>query len=274
MRHQDEASDSSPIRRSCLISLKLWSTLFIMVGIKLEWFGGADMVPDLRRENILSYISQRDVVYMKELSDELDISLSTIRRDLQALQNEGEIIMMRGGAVRLKQGDFDEPVMKKQLLNSEAKEIIARKAADLVEDGDCIYIDSGTTTVAVLKYLQGKTITIVCSSTQLIENMPIKGAKCILLGGEVRDDLQSVSGTLTEKMLSDMYFDKAFIGANGYVEDGALYTYDVNEARKKEVAKNCSRVTYALMDTSKRNKHAFSKVFDMSECILITEEEI
>jgi len=230
------------------------------------------MVPDLRRESIVNYISKRDVAYMNDLTAELGISLSTIRRDLQVLQKEGEVIIMRGGAVRVKQGDFDEPVVKKKLLNSEAKETIAQKAAELVKDGEYIYIDSGTTTVAMLKYLHGKNITIVSSSTQLIENMPIKGAKCILLGGEVRDDLESVFGAVTEKMISTMYFDKAFIGGNGYVEDGGVYTYDMNEARKKEVVKDHSRVAYVLMDTSKKNKYAFSKVFDLSECILITEE--
>ncbi|MGF7018466.1 DeoR family fructose operon transcriptional repressor [Lachnospiraceae bacterium PF1-21] len=230
------------------------------------------MVPDLRRENIVSYISQRDVTYMKDLAEELGISLSTIRRDLLTLQNEGEVIIMRGGAVRIKQGDYDEPVVRKKLLNSEAKETIAKKAAALVEDGDCIYIDSGTTTVAMLKYLDGKNLTIVSSSTELIENMPIKGAKCILLGGEVRDDLESVFGAITEKIISTMYFDKAFVGGNGYIEDGGVYTYDANEARKKEMVKEYSHVTYALMDTSKKNKHAFSKAFDLSDVILITEE--
>lgn len=230
------------------------------------------MVPVLRRESIVSYIAERDVAYMKDLASELGISLSTIRRDLLALEKMGEVIIMRGGAVRIKQGDFDEPVVKKKLLNSDAKEIIAQKAAVLVEDGDCIYIDSGTTTVAMLKYLHGKKITIVCSSTQLVENMPIKGAKCILLGGEVRDDLESVFGSVTEKIISTMYFDKAFIGGNGYVEDGGVYTYDINEARKKEMAKDFSYTTYVLMDTSKKNKYAFSKAFDLAECILITEE--
>ncbi len=153
------------------------------------------------------------------------------------------------------------------------KEIIARKAAALVEDGDCVYVDSGTTTVGMLKYLQGKRITIVSSSTELLDNLPIKNAKCILLGGEVRDDLESVLGALTEKMISDMYFDKAFIGANGYIPDGGIYTYDDREARKKVIVKDHSKVVYVLMDTSKKNKYAFSKVFDLGEAILITEEE-
>lgn len=231
------------------------------------------MVPDLRKKEILNHITKKDIAYMKDLASDLGISLSTIRRDLQALQDEGEVVVMRGGAVRIKHGNFDEPVVRKKLINSEAKEIIAKKAADLVQDGDCIYVDSGTTTVAMFKYLSGKNITIVSSSTQLMENMPIKGAKCILLGGEVREDLESLYGSFTEKMITQMHFDKSFIGANGYIEDGGIYTYDFREARKKEIVKEYSQTTYVLADTSKKNKYAFSKVFELHECILITEED-
>jgi DeoR family fructose operon transcriptional repressor len=230
------------------------------------------MIPELRREELLKYITKQDIVHMKDLVDELGISLSTIRRDLQTMEKEGEVVVMRGGAVRLNTKGYDEPVTKKKLINSEAKEIIAKKAADLVEDGDCIYVDSGTTTVAMLKYLDRKRITIVSSSTQMLEHLPIRGASSILLGGEVRDDLESVLGVLTEKMIMDLHFDKAFIGANGYIEDGGIYTYDLREARKKEVVKTQSKLVYALMDTSKKNKYAFAKVFDLNECILITEE--
>ena len=229
------------------------------------------MIPELRRQDLLQHIADKNVAFMQEIAGELGISLSTVRRDLKALELEGEIIILRGGAVKIKKGDFDEPVARKKLINSEAKEKIAQKAAALVEPGDFIYIDSGTTTVSMLKYLGDKDITIVSSSTQLIDYLPIKGATCILLGGEVRDDLESVYGVLTEKMITEMYFDKAFIGANGYFEDGGIYTYDPREARKKEIVKSFSKTTYAVMDSSKKNKHAFIKVFDTSECILITE---
>ena len=216
------------------------------------------MVPELRKEEILKSIKKRDISYIKDLAAELNISLSTVRRDVAALEQEGSVIVMRGGAVKYKAEDFDEPVVKKKLIHSEEKEIIARKVAALV---------------GMLKYLQGKRITIVSSSTELLDNLPIKNAKCILLGGEVRDDLESVLGALTEKMISDMYFDKAFIGANGYIPDGGIYTYDDREARKKVIVKDHSKVVYVLMDTSKKNKYAFSKVFDLGEAILITEEE-
>ena len=112
------------------------------------------MVPELRKEEILKSIKKRDISYIKDLAAELNISLSTVRRDVAALEQEGSVIVMRGGAVKYKAEDFDEPVVKKKLIHSEEKEIIARKAAALVEDGDCVYVDSGTTTVGMLKYLQ------------------------------------------------------------------------------------------------------------------------
>ncbi|MDE6897167.1 MAG: DeoR/GlpR family DNA-binding transcription regulator [Lachnospiraceae bacterium] len=230
------------------------------------------MVPELRKEEILKSIQRREISYIKNLAEELGISLSTVRRDVAALEEEGSVIVMRGGAVKYKVEDFDAPVEKKKLIRSEEKEIIAKKAAALVEDGDCIYVDSGTTTSGMFRYLHGKRITIVSSSTELLNNLPIKNARCILLGGEVRDDLESVSGALTEKMISDMYFDKAFIGASGYIPDGGIYTYDTRESRKKEIVKEHSRQSYVLMDTSKRNKYAFSKAFELSEAVLITEE--
>ena len=97
------------------------------------------MVPELRKEEILKSIKKRDISYIKDLAAELNISLSTVRRDVAALEQEGSVIVMRGGAVKYKAEDFDEPVVKKKLIHSEEKEIIARKAAALVEDGDCVY---------------------------------------------------------------------------------------------------------------------------------------
>lgn len=96
------------------------------------------MVPELRKEEILKSIQRREISYIKNLAEELGISLSTVRRDVAALEEEGSVIVMRGGAVKYKVEDFDAPVEKKKLIRSEEKEIIAKKAAALVEDGDCI----------------------------------------------------------------------------------------------------------------------------------------
>lgn len=231
------------------------------------------VIPYLRRTKILDFISARDVVYLQELSDELGISVSTIRRDLITLEKDGEIIQLRGGAAKLNRRDHDEPVQRKKLVQKESKEIIAKKAAALVEDGDVIYIDSGTTTTAMFQYLKDKHITVVTSSLQVAENMPIKNSTCIFLGGELLPDLESVVGSITEKIIATMYFDKAFIGGNGYARDGGVYTFDIREARKKELVKEHSNQVYFLADSTKENKRAFCRVFDFNECILISEKD-
>lgn len=230
------------------------------------------MIPYLRQQNILNYLKDHHVMYFTELADYLGISVSTVRRDLVAMEQQGLLSILNGGAVTLQTRSDDAPMQKKLQLNIAQKELIAQKAAALVEDGDVIYIDSGTTTLLVLKYLKSKRLTIVTSSISLAREWLPMDATIIYLGGELLRDLESTVGSITEKQMLGMYFDKAFLGANAYSKQG-IFTMDLREARKKEIAKNQSAITYVLADTSKRDKHSFAKVFALQECVLITEED-
>jgi len=231
------------------------------------------MIPYLRKTNILEYINEHEVAYIEEMSKEFNVSISTVRRDLNELEAEGRISLLRGGAVKVAREEYDAPVIRKKLINREVKDIIAQKAAELVDDGDTVYIDSGTTPGAMFKYLRNKSITIVTSGLPDVEEIQKGKCNVIFLGGELIPELESMVGTLTEKLLAGMYFEKAFIGANAYSEEHGVFTFDVREARKKEIVKDHSQKVYLLADTSKAGKTAFSKVFDMSECILIDERE-
>ena len=102
------------------------------------------MIPYIRRQKILDYMDGKDVVYLKDIAAFLSRSVSTVRRDLVGLEKEGLVKLLNGGAATLQSRSYDLPVEKKRQTNIEAKEIIARKAAELVENGDVIYIDSGT----------------------------------------------------------------------------------------------------------------------------------
>lgn len=230
------------------------------------------MIPYLRKSNILEYINRHEVVYMEDLAKEFSVSVSTVRRDLGELEQEGYISMLRGGAVKVAKTEYDAPVVRKKLLNREVKETIAKKAAALVDDGDTIYIDSGTTTSAMFKYLRNKTATIVTSGLPDTEEIQKGKYNVLFLGGDLLPELESVVGTLTEKLLSDMYFEKAFIGTNAYSDEFGVFTFDVREARKKQLVKEHSDTVYLLADTSKAGKKAFSKVFELGECILINEQ--
>lgn len=238
------------------------------------------MVPELRQEAILASVRSRDISYIKDLAEELNISLSTIRRDIAALEEAGTVISMRGGAVKPVIAEEpapaavieEAPVVKKRLIRSAEKDLIAKKAAALVSDGDVIYIDSGTTCSCMFQYLSTRDIIIVTSNYEVLDFMPMQKAKVIMLGGEISNDLHSINGPLTEKSIADMHFNKAFIGANGYIPDGGVFTHTEREARKKVLVKEHSDKNYLLMDTSKKNQYAFQKLFNVRDVELITEE--
>lgn len=231
------------------------------------------MIPYIRRKKILDEFEKKDVIYVEELVESLkDISLSTIRRDLRTLEEEGQIVLLRGGAARLKVGLYDLPIKTKELYYKKEKNIIAEYAASLVNDGEVIYIDSGSTTFQMINYLKNKQITVVTSNTQILTCLSDTKLKCIMLGGEVTNTLSSVVGPITDRLLSEMFFDKAFLGTSGYSYDGGINTHDFRESNKKRIVQNNSKKTYVLADHSKCDKRALSKAFDINECIIISDK--
>ena len=233
---------------------------------------GNIMIPYVRRQSILSELEKHEIAYVNDLSEALNISASTIRRDLNTMAEEGEIVLLRGGAVKLREGSFDLSIQAKQHLNMDKKERIAKHAASLVNDGEVIYIDSGTTPLAMMKYLKNKQITVVTSNTQIIETLSDSEVQCIILGGEITKNIGSIVGPITEKLLQNMFFDKSFLGASGYSLLGGINTPDVREATKKDLVRINSKQTYVLVDSSKADKTTFYKAFNLDECIIITDE--
>ena len=231
------------------------------------------MIPYLRRKQILEQIEKKEIVSVEELAQIMtNASLSTIRRDLKALADEGQIELLRGGGVRMKEEAYETPIQTKALLNVEKKDQIAKFAAQLVNEGDVIYIDSGTTVYEMIKYLKDKNIKVVTSSTRVVADLDDAQFTCIVLGGEVSRSLASIAGSLTESQLDSMFFDKAFLGASGYSVKSGINTPDLKEAKKKRIVKENSADTYVLVDSSKANKTTFCKAFDLDECVIITDE--
>lgn len=231
------------------------------------------MIPYVRRKRILEEFEKKEVVYLEDLAESLkDISISTIRRDLRTLASEGEIVILRGGAAKLKSGSFDLPIETKHMLNIDKKNKIAKYAASLVKDGEVIYVDSGSTTLYMIKYLKEKEITVVTSNTQVLNELSDSNITCIILGGQITKNLASIVGPITDQLLTNMFFDKAFLGASGYSLQGGINTPDSRESNKKRIVKENSKETYVLVDSSKAGKVNFSKAFEINECTIITDK--
>lgn len=231
------------------------------------------MIPYMRKKTIITELEQNEIVYIQDLISLFkNVSESTIRRDLKNLEEEGQIELLHGGAAKIKfRSSYDMPVESKQYLHTEEKDKIARFAASLVKPGEVIYIDSGTTTLGMAKYLKQKKIQIITSNTYVLDELDNAEFSCVIVGGEVVHTLGSILGPLTDSLLADMHFDKAFLGANGYSEKSGITTPDFREANKKRIAKNNSKEAFVLMDSSKEGKESLCKVFNLGDCTIITD---
>jgi DeoR family fructose operon transcriptional repressor len=232
------------------------------------------MIPYERKKRILDKLAQQEVVNLEEFGAILgDISVSTIRRDLRLLEAEGDIVILRGGAARLKSGSYDSPVSSRQIFQVREKEIIAKKAADLVKNGEIIYIDSGSTTLRMIKHLRGKDITVVTTNAIVISEITDVDFKCIVVGGELLPDTGSLVGPIADNTLRDMFFDKSFIGATGFDLEAGINTPNENERNKKRIIKNNSSETFVLVDSSKEGIKTLCRIFNWDECTIITDKE-
>jgi len=232
------------------------------------------MIPYERKQILLAELEKQEVVNLESLCTALsDVSESTIRRDLKTLEKEGQITLLRGGATKAKSGSYDTPLISRSLLRVKEKEKIARAAADLIKDGDVVYIDAGSTPLLMIKYLKHKEITIVTTNAMVFSEIADTQIHCVMVGGDILNSTASIVGPLTDSTLQEMYFDKAFIGATGYNLESGINTPDLREANKKKIVKNNSNETYVLVDSSKEGKRTMCKAFDISECTLIVEKE-
>lgn len=232
------------------------------------------MIPYQRRLQMLQLLEKSEIVSLNDFCQALkNVSESTVRRDLKTLEAEGQIILLRGGGACLKKGSYEVPVNSKSIKNVNAKEIIARHAAGLVNDGEAIYLDSGSTILRMVRHMRSKDITIVTTNALIFSEIQETKMKCFLIGGEINIQTASILGTKTNSELSAMYFDKAFLGGNGFSDKAGINTPDIREAEKKQIVRRNSTETFVLADSSKSGKNTLCKVFELGEVPIICEKE-
>jgi DeoR family fructose operon transcriptional repressor len=237
------------------------------------------MIPFERQQMMLKLLESGEVVSLDTLMAEIpDISESTIRRDLKALEANDQITLLRGGGVCLKHStSFDVPVSSKTERNVNEKERIAKKAASFVKDGDSIFLDSGSTVLCMLSYLQNKKVTIVTTNVmvpQRMQQLQSNDISCIILGGNLKVSTGSTIGTMTNDALPPFFFDEAFIGISGISDRAGMSTPDDREAEKKRIAVRNSRRSYILTDSSKMGITTMCKVFELGEVPVICDKAI
>ncbi len=211
------------------------------------------MLTKQRQEIIVRLVEERGSIQVTEVRDLLGASESTIRRDITALDKEGKLVKVFGGAVAAghRMTTHEYTVAQKADLNLEEKRVIAKYAASLVEPEDFIYLDAGTTTAQIMDFLEERNVTFVTNAVAHAQRLVTLGMKVILVGGELKGSTEAVVGSQAVQMLRNYHFTKGFFGSNGVTKNAGCTTPDPNEAIVKQTAMEQCRTSYVLCDSSK-----------------------
>ena len=235
------------------------------------------MLTEQRYEIILKLLSERRSITVTELKKFLNASESTIRRDLNALDEQGKLTKVFGGAVeKEKNSDVSTTelsVSQKAGVNTGEKKLIAQYAAKLVAPNDIVYIDAGTTTEFLIDYLEEKTATYVTNAVTHARKLAVAGFKVILIGGELKGITEAVVGNQAILTIERMNFNKGFFGTNGITKESGFTTPDINEALVKETAFEHCRNKYILTDSSKFGETSSVTFGNISDATIITDSK-
>lgn len=215
-----------------------------------------------RKEYILERIYKAGHVLVKDLAEALSISEATVRRDLKTMADQQEVELIYGGATLKRQADIS--FRSKNILNVEAKRRVGELAVTLIQDGDQIFLDSGTTTFQMAGLLKGKRrLSVICNSIRLAEELSaIPDVNIIMLGGQYRVDRMDTVGPLAMETMEQLRGYRAFIGADGVSMDFGLAASDIESSHLYRLAVRHARETVLVLDHTKFAAPSLYKIVD------------
>lgn len=223
-----------------------------------------------REHSILNRLMVQGAVSVADLSSELEVSEVTIRSDLSSLEERGLLSRTHGGALP----SIHPHIFQRQNMNIEEKHRIAKAAADLVEDGDAIMIEAGTTTSLLPRYLAGKRdILIITNSIPAFESAKSNPAlKITLVGGEFRDSTDSFVGRITLDTIRRFNVRCAFVGTDGFSLKSGITTHLIEGGDVISVMRERAENLVLLADSSKYGKTGVVTILPLSQInTLITD---
>lgn len=233
------------------------------------------MFAEERKSKILEIIKSDNSVRVSELSKLFNVSEATIRRDLIELEQAGCIVRTHGGAVSRNSTNFEPSFKEKQDKFLKGKEQIAKKAASLIEDGDTVTIDSGTTTQFISRYITAKGVTVVTNSVNLADELSDReDIEVIVTGGILRSKTKAMVGPLAEEILKQLKVDKLFLGANGVSIKSGVTTPNIVEASTKRAMIEGAKEVYLVVDSSKFDEVNFSLICNVSRIDYIITDKL
>lgn len=201
-----------------------------------------------RQTQLLQLISEKQKISVAELSQHLNVSVVTIRHDLNLLEKANYLKREHGFAVAID----DDDVESRMMVNFTVKQSLARYAASLVNDGDTVFIEGGSTNALLARLLaQRSDLTLITISTHIAHLLKDSVCEVILLGGILQKKTETMVGPLTRAALQLVHFNKSFIGIDGYRPETGFTGRDMMRADILSTVIQKSPHTIILSDSSK-----------------------
>ncbi|TWT07934.1 DeoR/GlpR transcriptional regulator [Planococcus sp. CPCC 101016] len=230
------------------------------------------MLTNERHAYILRLLEGKQTVKIQELVESTGASESTIRRDLTELEQAHKLERVFGGAILPGRNLMEPSITDKSTQYLKEKIRIAEFASTLVQQGDSVFLDAGTTTFQLIPFLKDKDLVVVTNGLTLVEALNEQGITTYLTGGLMKPRTGAFVGSHTIQALQNYRFDICFLGINGFHPEYGYTTPDPEEAAVKQLASSLARKTFALADHSKTNKISFAKIMDLDRATLIVDE--
>lgn len=219
-----------------------------------------------RKKKILNALEDAGNMDVLQLSDKLDISPVTMRRDLQRLAREGLLIRTHGGAMKTEGGPRFPAFADKAATSQEQKQQIGKLAASFVEPGDTIFLDCGSTVLCMCPHLQKISgVRVITNSLPVLSALVnVPDITINLIGGEVDQERKALHGLQAIRHIESYHATKAFIGVDGLSVESGLTAFSEKEASISTAMSQNADTVYLLCDTSKIGKDSYFKFAPLS----------
>lgn len=228
-----------------------------------------------RRLEILKLVKERGRVSVSDLSDQLGVSGATIRGDLKALADNDLIIRTHGGAVPHKVGFNELSLALRRQRQIREKSLIGKSAAAMITDGDAIFLDSSSTTLAIARHLRNhRHLTILTNSLVIAQDMlDAPGVTIVMPGGQVRPDTASLIKPADLGLLERINIQKGFFGAHGVTVSDGFTDVSLEEAEFKRMLIAECREVIVVLDSTKWGKVGLSSFAQLKDVQLAVTDD-
>jgi DeoR family transcriptional regulator of aga operon len=227
-----------------------------------------------RRMKIMQKLSVNDQVFVNELSKEFGVSEVTIRNDLEQLESKKLLIRARGGAMSTTQVvSFDMHLGEKHKLHMTEKVRIGKVAAKLIKESDTLIMDSGTTTLEIIRNIDPSlnNVTVITNALNIANQLvSTPNVNLIIPGGVLRKNSLSLIGPLAEKSFRNFFVDKVFLGVDGFDTLNGISTPNIEEASLNQIMIEVAREVIVVADSTKflRKSLAFICKLDRIDTVI------